>query len=182
MRGETKPLEHRSALTPSTTKALIDAGYVVNVERSPVRIFDDKEFEDVGAKLVPEGSWPDAPEEHLIVGLKELPDEIDFPLRHTHIQFAHCYKQQAGWDRTLSRFKKGGGVLYDLEFLQDDSGRRVAAFGYHAGYSVRRYSALFHPLHHSCLSRIFFSQNGMTDAINFQGVHRLEDQVFVEQC
>ena len=68
MRGETKSLEHRSALTPSTTKALVDAGYVVNVERSPVRIFDDNEFEEVGAKLVPEGSWPDAPEDHLIIG------------------------------------------------------------------------------------------------------------------
>lgn len=72
MRGETKPLEHRSALTPSTTKALIDAGYVINVERSPVRIFDDNEFEVVGAKLVPEGSWPDAPEDHLIIGRPTL--------------------------------------------------------------------------------------------------------------
>lgn len=68
MRGETKALEHRSALTPSTTQALIDAGYVVNVERSPVRIFEDDEFERVGAKLVSEGSWPDVPDDHLIIG------------------------------------------------------------------------------------------------------------------
>ena len=176
MRGETKPLEHRSALTPLTTKALIDAGYVVNVERSSVRIFDDEEFEDVGAKLVPEGSWPDAAEEHLIVGLKELPDEIDFPLRHTHIQFAHCYKQQAGWDRTLSRFKRGGGALYDLEFLQDDSGRRVAAFGYHAGYSVRRYAFWTFPssLAQAFELHIFFAEwddRCNHDAINPHGLH-----------
>ncbi|KIW28702.1 saccharopine dehydrogenase [NAD(+), L-lysine-forming] [Cladophialophora immunda] len=57
--SESKPLEHRSALTPSTTKALLDAGYKVNVECSPERIFDDSEFEAVGATLVPEGSWKD---------------------------------------------------------------------------------------------------------------------------
>ena len=52
-----------------------------------------------------------------------------------HVQFAHCYKNQAGWDRVLSRFPRGGGVLLDLEFLQDGTGRRVAAFGYHAGFA-----------------------------------------------
>jgi saccharopine dehydrogenase (NAD+, L-lysine-forming) len=75
LRAECKALEHRSALTPATTKALVDAGYTVNVERSSERIFDDAEFEAAGATLVAEGSWPDAPEDHIIVGLKELPEE-----------------------------------------------------------------------------------------------------------
>lgn len=59
----------------------------------------------------------------------------DEPLPHTHIQFAHCYKRQAGWSSVLSRFHRGGGTLYDLEFLTNDSGRRVAAFGFHAGFA-----------------------------------------------
>ncbi|GAB7339402.1 hypothetical protein MBLNU457_6038t3 [Dothideomycetes sp. NU457] len=134
LRAETKPLEHRSALTPSTTKALLDAGYKVNVERSTLRIFDDEEFSKVGANLVPEGSWPDAPKDHLIIGLKELPEET-FPLKHTHVQFAHCYKGQGGWQDVLARFPRGGGTLLDLEFLQDETGRRVAAFGFHAGFA-----------------------------------------------
>lgn len=62
-------------LTPSTTKALVDAGYTVNVERSPERIFDDSEFEAAGATLVPEGSWTEVPTDHIICGLKELPEE-----------------------------------------------------------------------------------------------------------
>lgn len=70
VRGETKPLEERSALTPATAKALIDAAYTLRVERSPVRIFEDAEFKEIGATLVPEGSWVDAPEDHLIIGLK----------------------------------------------------------------------------------------------------------------
>ena len=131
---QSKPLEHRSALTPTTTKALIDAGYTVNVERSTLRIFEDSEFSDVGATLVPEFSWPQAPTEHIIVGLKELPEET-FPLKHIHVQFAHCYKGQGGWADVLARFPRGGGTLYDLEFLQDEQGRRVAAFGFHAGFA-----------------------------------------------
>ncbi|RMD39345.1 hypothetical protein DV735_g5780, partial [Chaetothyriales sp. CBS 134920] len=134
LRSEDKPLEHRSALTPTTAKALLDAGYAVNVERSPQRIFDDAEFEAVGATLVPEHSWTAVPDDHIILGLKELPEE-SFPLQHTHVQFAHCYKQQKGWEQVLSRFPRGGGTLLDLEFLTDDKGRRVAAFGYHAGYA-----------------------------------------------
>lgn len=84
--------------------------------------------------MVEEGSWKDAPTEHIIVGLKELPED-KFALKHTHVQFAHCYKNQGGWEDVLSRFPQGGGTLLDLEFLTDDAGRRVAAFGYHAGYA-----------------------------------------------
>ncbi|EZG01810.1 hypothetical protein H106_07870 [Trichophyton rubrum CBS 735.88] len=140
LRAEDKPLEHRSALTPSTTKALIAAGFKVNVERSPTspirkRIFDDSEFEEAGATLVSEGSWVDIPSDHLVIGLKELDETKDFPLKHSHVTFAHCFKNQGGWEKVLGRWSRGGGVLYDLEFLQDDKGRRVAAFGYHAGFA-----------------------------------------------
>ncbi len=82
VRAETKPLEHRSAVTPSIAKQLVDAGYTVNVERSELSIFDDSEYESTGASLVPTVSWIDAPGDHIIVGLKELPEE-DFALKHT---------------------------------------------------------------------------------------------------
>lgn len=133
LRSETKPFEHRSALTPTVVKTLQDDGYKVFVERSPTRIFDDEEYEAVGAELVPEHSWKTAPNERIIVGLKELEEE-DTPLTHEHIHFAHCYKDQHGWKDVLRRFPAGNGILYDLEFLQDEQGRRVAAFGYYAGF------------------------------------------------
>jgi saccharopine dehydrogenase (NAD+, L-lysine forming) len=97
----------------------------------------------VGCRLVENNSWPQAPTDITIIGLKELPESNE-PLPHTHIQFAHCYKQQAGWSSILARFYKGGGTLYDLEFLQDDSGRRVAAFGFHAGFAGAAAGALAH--------------------------------------
>lgn len=94
----------------------------------------------VGCKLV-ENAWSSAPTSIPIIGLKDLP-ESDEPIAHTHIQFAHCYKRQAGWSKLLARFARGGGSLYDLEFLQDDSGRRVAAFGFHAGFAGAAVGAL----------------------------------------
>ena len=33
------------------------------------------------------------------------------------------------------RFPAGKGTLYDLEFLENDQGRRVAAFGFYAGFA-----------------------------------------------
>lgn len=42
---------------------------------------------------------------------------------------------QTGWKELLKRFRDGNGVLLDLEFLNDAQGRRVAAFGYMAGYA-----------------------------------------------
>lgn len=45
----------------------------------------------VGCKVVDEGSWPDAPTDAYIVGIKELPNE-DHPLKHRHIYFGHAYK------------------------------------------------------------------------------------------
>ena len=38
------------------------------------------------------------------------------PLKRVHVQFAHCYKQQAGWEKVLGRFAQGNGVPLDLEF------------------------------------------------------------------
>ncbi|KAI7882889.1 Formate/glycerate dehydrogenase catalytic domain-like protein [Lichtheimia hyalospora FSU 10163] len=129
-------MEHRAALTPATVKKLMDAGFNITVERSDQRIFDDEEYARVGCPLVKPLSWKtDAPADAYIVGLKELPENDDSPLRHKHIFFAHCFKNQGGWRELLHRFDVGQGTILDLEFLNDDSGKRVAAFGYMAGFA-----------------------------------------------
>lgn len=135
LRAETKPAEARAALTPTTTKQLLDAGFNIFIEESSQSIFKADEYAAVGATIVPEGSWKDAPKDRIIFGLKELPENETFPLVHEHIQFAHCYKDQAGWKDVLGRFPAGNGTLYDLEFLENDQGRRVAAFGFYAGFA-----------------------------------------------
>ncbi|MEN8935661.1 MAG: saccharopine dehydrogenase, partial [Planktotalea arctica] len=79
-------------------------------------------------------SWPEAPSDAIIFGLKELPED-GTPLHHRHIMFGHAFKGQPTGRILLDRFKAGGGKLYDLEYLVDETGRRVAAFGYWAGYA-----------------------------------------------
>ena len=68
-----------------------------------------------------------------MVGLKELPVR-PAELRHRHVYFGHAYKNQEGAGELLQRFASGGGRLLDAEYLTDDVGRRLASFGYWAGY------------------------------------------------
>lgn len=137
IRAETKPLEYRRALSPSVIEYLVDhCGFEIYVEDSPLSCYSPTEYQEAGAIVLSEDAWKEAPDDgRVIMGLKEMPEEDTFPLIHEHIQFAHCFKDQAGWRQVLSRFIKGNGTLYDLEFMQDDEGKRVAAFGYYAGFS-----------------------------------------------
>ncbi|KAI9208989.1 saccharopine dehydrogenase Lys3 [Polychytrium aggregatum] len=135
LRAETKKNEQRTALTPKVAKTLVDNGFQVTIEELKSSAFNSSEYTKLGLTVVPAGTWRTAPADAYIIGLKELPEGDDTPLTHTHIFFAHCYKQQAGWKDVLSRFKRGNGTLLDLEFLKNDQGRRVAAFGYHAGFA-----------------------------------------------
>ncbi|WP_372762746.1 saccharopine dehydrogenase [Pseudoalteromonas sp.] len=141
LRAETKPHEQRTALSPKGAKKLIAAGFKVTVECSPQNIFTQEQYQDVNAEIVEQGSWVDAPKDATILGLKELPED-DFPLIHQHIYFAHAYKEQAGWQDLLLRFKRGGGELFDLEYLVDEQQRRIAAFGYWAGFAGAALSVL----------------------------------------
>ncbi len=84
-----------------------------------------------------------APSEAVVLGLKELPDQ-PAKLRHRHVFFGHAYKQQPGAASLLRRFAAGGGALLDLEYLVDDDGRRLAAFGFWAGYLGAALAVLQH--------------------------------------
>jgi len=81
---------------------------------------------------VEQGSWRTAPRDAIILGLKELPEDNE-PIVHKHVYFAHIFKGQRGSEKTLKRFAQGGGQLWDLEFLVDEQGTRVAAFSGAAG-------------------------------------------------
>jgi saccharopine dehydrogenase (NAD+, L-lysine-forming) len=134
LRAETKPHEERTALTPDTTRVLIESGHEVTVERSGQSAIPMQAFADVGCRIAEPGSWSQAPSDAYILGLKELP-ESDSALGHRHIYFAHAYKEQRGWQDVLGRFARGGGKLLDIEFLLDENARRVVAFGFWAGFA-----------------------------------------------
>jgi saccharopine dehydrogenase (NAD+, L-lysine-forming) len=133
LRKEDKAGEWRAVLTPEGVSALVESGVHVVVEASSHRVFCDQDYQNAGAVLT-DLHWSQAPADAIILGLKELADS-DAPIAHTHIYFSHTFKGQSGAAAVLHRYASGGGNLFDLEFLQDDKGRRVAAFGYWAGFT-----------------------------------------------
>ncbi|MEU6373153.1 saccharopine dehydrogenase [Streptomyces sp. NPDC046909] len=143
LRHEVRPTERRTPITPSDARRLVESGVTLTVEDSPQRIFPIQEYEAVGARVAPAGSWVSAPQDAVVLGLKELPDE-PAELTHRHIFFGHAYKQQPGAGELLRRFAAGGGALLDLEYLVDEHGRRLAAFGYWAGYLGAALAVLQH--------------------------------------
>ncbi|SLN60176.1 Alanine dehydrogenase [Falsiruegeria litorea R37] len=134
VRAEQRLNEDRVGLTPAGAAKLIAAGIKVTVEESGTRAIGIDGYRDAGCEIAAENSWPQAPAEAIIFGLKELPED-GTPLLHKHIMFGHAFKGQHSGRALLERFKAGGGTLYDLEYLVDETGRRVAAFGYWAGYA-----------------------------------------------
>jgi saccharopine dehydrogenase (NAD+, L-lysine forming) len=134
VRAEQRAHEERVGLSPEGAAALLKAGIRVSVEASSVRAAPLDGYRAAGCTIAAQNSWPQAPADAIILGLKELPDD-GTPLTHRHIMFGHAYKGQPAGQTLLKRFAAGGGTLYDLEYLVDASGRRVAAFGYWAGFA-----------------------------------------------
>jgi saccharopine dehydrogenase (NAD+, L-lysine forming) len=140
VRAEQRPNEERVGITPEGAAALLDAGIRVTVERSSVRAIPIDGYRRRGLRDRARECMARCAADALVFGLKELPED-GTPLRHRHIMFGHAYKGQPAGRVLLQRFKAGGGTLYDLEYLVDEEGRRVAAFGYWAGYAGAAVSA-----------------------------------------
>lgn len=127
-------MEHRAPIVPSDARTLVEHGIELTVEDSPQRLFALSDYTDAGCTIKPAGSWVEASHEHYVIGLKELP-ALPAGLTQRHVFFGHAYKRQRGARTLLQRFASGGGALLDLEYLADARGRRVATFGYWAGYA-----------------------------------------------
>ena len=134
IRAEQRKNEKRVGITPLDASKLLSAGIKVTVEDSADRIIPIKEYNKVGCEIAKEHGWPSAPKNTIILGLKELPKYTEI-IEHKHIMFGHAFKGQTCGLELLKKFKAGKGVLYDLEYLTDPEGRRLAAFGYWAGFS-----------------------------------------------
>ena len=133
LRAEHKPREARAAVVPADAARLVAAGHEVVVEASAERAFPIEDYVAAGCGTAAEHAWREAPDEAIVIGLKELGAGLG-PFRHRHVHFAHAFKGQAGWSETLRAYAAGGGRLFDLEYLVDERGRRVAAFGERAGF------------------------------------------------
>lgn len=131
IRSETKANEYRTPIVPLNIKNLINKGFIVYIEKSDTRCFEDKEYETSGAILIDKGAWKNFKyPESIIIGLKELNNYEDLD-NHAHAYFSHFIKTV---NPMLYWFKNSNSIIYDLEYLVDDMGYRKLAFGFYAGY------------------------------------------------
>eukprot|EP01116_Phalansterium_solitarium_P003577 TRINITY_DN1439_c0_g1_i1.p1 TRINITY_DN1439_c0_g1~~TRINITY_DN1439_c0_g1_i1.p1 ORF type:complete len:1931 (+),score=838.25 TRINITY_DN1439_c0_g1_i1:91-5883(+) len=128
--------ERRTVLSPGDARKLLASGFRVTVERSNTRIFADADYEAAGCELVPSGAWLNAPRDAVVLGLRvpaSTPALDRAGLQHRHVYFGHVFKHQLGWQEVIARFARGGGQLWDLEYLTDEAGHRLVSFGPIAG-------------------------------------------------
>lgn len=138
---ETKdPVDNRVALTPMQAASLMVDFPSVSVVAQPsgVRAYSDAEYLAAGVRVVEDLSDCD-----LLLGIKEASANSLLAGRH-YVFFGHLAKRQA-YNRPLLQAMLQRGITFsDYEYMVDDAGARVCAFGWWAGvvgiyYTLRGY-------------------------------------------
>lgn len=119
--------ERRVPLNPSAVKELIQKGFKVIVQPSDVRIYKNKEYKTVGAKLSEDLSQCD-----FIIGVKEVPIDDIFPEK-PYLFFSHVIKGQGYNMPLLKKILNEKVTLLDYEKIIDSKNRRLVFFGKFAG-------------------------------------------------
>ncbi len=138
---ETKiPVDNRVALTPSQVAELNSAfpDHSIVVQSSDIRAYSDNEYRAAGVKVVEDVSDCD-----ILFGIKEAKIESLLPDKH-YVFFGHIAKMQAYNRPLLQAFLQKGITFSDYEYMVDEKGIRVCAFGWWAGvvgvyYTLRGY-------------------------------------------
>ena len=73
LRAEQRANEQRVALTPKGAQHLKNMGMNITVEASEKRCFSVDDYARAGCQIADHASWPGAPRDAFILGLKELP-------------------------------------------------------------------------------------------------------------
>ncbi len=124
---ETKAFEHRAPLVPSDVKWLLDRGITVEVEHNTNRVFSDREYRKVGARIVEK-----IKEAKLLVGIKE-PRVDSLHAHRIYMVFSHTAKGQIHNMPLLKACLKKKITLIDYERIVDLYGARLVYFGRYAG-------------------------------------------------
>lgn len=138
---ETKhPIDNRVALTPSQIKLLSDQfpEYEFFVQSSEIRAYSDDEYARLNIPIVNNVDNCD-----ILFGIKEVDINALIPNKH-YFFFGHIAKMQSYNRSLLQEMIKKNITFTDYEYLVDDRGKRVCAFGWWAGavgvyYTLRGY-------------------------------------------
>jgi len=119
--------ERRTPLIPEHVRELAEQGIKVYVQSSPIRAFDQAEYERAGAT-----ASQDLSECPVILAIKEIPMKLLEPAK-TYAFFSHTVKGQKHNMPMLQRILNLGCQLIDYEKIVDERGRRLVFFGNYAG-------------------------------------------------
>ena len=138
---ETKtPVDNRVALTPKQVAELnkLYPQHRIVVQSSDIRAFSDDDYRAEGVQVMDDISDAD-----ILFGIKEAKIESLIPDKH-YFFFAHIAKMQE-YNRPLLQSMLAKNLTFsDYEYLVDENGERVCAFGWWAGvvgvyYTLRGY-------------------------------------------
>ncbi len=124
------PTDKRVPLTPQQCREVMDKFPEVEVvvQKSDIRSYTDQEYADLGIQVVDEVTDCD-----VLMGVKEVPKSKLIP-KKTYFYFSHTIKKQP-YNRELLQLMLQKKIrMIDYETLTDESGQRVVAFGWYAGY------------------------------------------------
>ncbi len=120
--------EARTPLVPADVARLTrEHGLDITVQRSPIRVFKDGEYDAAGAAIA--NDLTDCP---IIMGVKEIPPSY-FESDKTYVFFSHVIKGQTHNMPMLRRLMDLRCQVIDYEKIADDQGRRLVFFGRFAG-------------------------------------------------
>lgn len=123
------PPDKRVPLTPAQCRQLMDTypDLEVVVQASPIRAFDDSEYEAEGITV-----REDVTDCDVLVGVKEVPKPDLIPGK-TYFYFSHTIKKQP-YNRDLLRKMMELNIrMIDYEAITEATGRRLIGFGRYAG-------------------------------------------------
>ena len=122
--------ERRVPLTPADAAYVqSEYGHELIVQPSPIRVFTDDMYRDVGLAVS-----ESALEADILIGVKEIPPELYRP-GTVYMNFSHTIKGQPYNMPLLKTYMEQGCTLLDYECIADDDSRRLIFFSLHAGYA-----------------------------------------------
>ncbi|MBI1267353.1 MAG: alanine dehydrogenase [Cryomorphaceae bacterium] len=122
------PPDKRVVLTPEQCALLVANHPEIDlvVQKSPIRIFKDAEYENLGIQMADNLSDRD-----IIIGVKEVPVDMLIPNK-TYLFFSHTLKMQAHNAKLLRAVLDKKIRLIDWETIRQN-GKRLIGFGRYAG-------------------------------------------------
>jgi saccharopine dehydrogenase (NAD+, L-lysine-forming) len=161
--------ESRTPLVPCDAQKIIENGITVYVEKSDDRVFTDEEYKKVGCVIIEKHDWTKYANCYtLIVGLKELPLDIDYGNGNNFVHFQHCLKQQKDSATVLCKMKTN--ELFDFEYFVNN-GRRLLAFGHDAGFvgaglAMLKWICIMNNLDYFSFYKNIYTKREMIDQLN----------------